>query len=139
MARWIKPSAVFQHRQYIYYSHSSLPLIHIPSSSVYHFGDAPLTDSQAAGSAKRPIPVIKDLQWTVHDDEAWAIVSSGTGGGSGKDTVFKVRSTNAGQCFHRVLTRQNGVLCIIDAAGTSATISATSAARWPFPSPFASL
>ena len=99
MTRWIKPSVVYQYRQYVTRSHSSLPLIDIPSSSVYHFGDAPPTVPQVAGSAKRSIPVIQDLQWTVHDEEAWAIVSSGNGGGSGKDTVFKVRSTSAGQCY----------------------------------------
>src|SRR6266550_5889502 len=95
MTRWMKPRISYQYRQYSTRSHSSLPLIHIPSSSVYHFGDAPPTVPQTAGSGKWAIPVVKDIQWTVHDDEAWAIVSSGSGGGSGKDTIFKVRSISA--------------------------------------------
>lgn len=102
MTRWMKPRvAYWQYRQYSTCSHSSLPLIHIPSSSVYHFGDAPPADSRTAGSGA--IPVVKDIQWTVHDDEAWAIVSSGSGGGSGKDTIFKVRSINASYDIDRCL------------------------------------
>ncbi|KAK2461100.1 hypothetical protein APHAL10511_006879 [Amanita phalloides] len=69
MTRWINRTVV-------------PPLIHIPSSSVYRFGDTPHKTSAVK-------PIIQDLQWTVHEDQMWAIVDSGSGGGSGKDAIFK--------------------------------------------------
>ncbi|KAM6504083.1 P-loop containing nucleoside triphosphate hydrolase protein [Amanita muscaria] len=62
------------------YSTHRSPLIHFPLSSIYNLGDAP-PSSRNTGSK----PIIQDLQWTVHDDEAWAVISSG----SGKEALFK--------------------------------------------------
>ncbi|KAF8634670.1 hypothetical protein AX15_000771 [Amanita polypyramis BW_CC] len=85
MTRWTRARFAV-HRRYTNLSHSRLPLIHVPSSSsIYYFGDVPPTSLSRKGSVKSPVPVIQDLQWTVHDGEAWAIVSSG----SGKEAIFK--------------------------------------------------
>ncbi|KAG5634398.1 hypothetical protein H0H81_002116, partial [Sphagnurus paluster] len=43
------------------------PLIHIPQANVFRFGDP----NTAA-------PVLRDLAWTAHDPQAWAIVGAGS-------------------------------------------------------------
>ncbi|PFH48543.1 hypothetical protein AMATHDRAFT_81756 [Amanita thiersii Skay4041] len=55
------------------------PLIHIPRSSIYHFGGP----SPGSGVSK---PVFRDVEWRVYEHEAWAIVGGDT---SGKEMVFK--------------------------------------------------
>lgn len=47
---------------------SSLPIIEIPKSSVYAPGDPNTAE-----------PALRDVSWTVHPHEAWAVVSAGHG------------------------------------------------------------
>lgn len=76
----------FSHRQL----NTSSPIIHIPKSNIYRFGDS-----------NKSSPVFKDLEWTVRDGENWAIVGPA---GSGKSMVLEVR--HSGSHFHsRSLTR----------------------------------
>ena len=66
-------------RNHIYlrrYSHTPA-IIDIPKAHVYRFGDS-----------NRASPVFKDLQWTVHEGESWAIISAGRGGQ--KTTLLQV-------------------------------------------------
>ncbi|KAF8058664.1 P-loop containing nucleoside triphosphate hydrolase protein [Lyophyllum atratum] len=51
------------------------PIIHVPKSNVYHFGD-PNTAP----------PVFRDLEWTVREDESWAVIGSGS---SEKASLFQ--------------------------------------------------
>ena len=59
-----------------HYSTTQTPFVRIPKSNVYRFGD-----SNTAS------PVFRDLSWTIHEDEAWAVVGSGSGE---KATLFEV-------------------------------------------------
>ncbi|KAG6873130.1 hypothetical protein C0995_002504 [Termitomyces sp. Mi166 len=58
-----------------HYSTVRTPFVHIPKSNVYRFGD-----SNTAS------PVFRDLSWTIHENEAWAVVGSGAGE---KATLFE--------------------------------------------------
>ncbi|KAG6824696.1 hypothetical protein H0H93_001651, partial [Arthromyces matolae] len=58
-----------------HYSTSRTPFLHIHKSNVYRFGD-----SNTAS------PVFRDLSWTVHENEAWAVIGSGSGE---KATLFE--------------------------------------------------
>ncbi|KAG6815339.1 hypothetical protein H0H87_002800 [Tephrocybe sp. NHM501043] len=58
-----------------YSTKARTPFIHIPKSNIYRFGDANTIP-----------PVFRDLSWTIHEDEAWAIVGSGSGE---KATLFE--------------------------------------------------
>ncbi|KAH0588592.1 hypothetical protein J132_08977 [Termitomyces sp. J132] len=51
-----------------HYSTTRIPFVYIPKANVYRFGD-----SNTAS------PVFRDLSWTIHEDEAWAVVGSGSG------------------------------------------------------------
>ncbi|KAG6852339.1 hypothetical protein C0991_000584 [Blastosporella zonata] len=51
-----------------HYSTLSTPFVHIPKSNVYRFGDS-----------NKASPVFRDLSWTVHENEAWAVIGSGSG------------------------------------------------------------
>lgn len=64
------------------YTTTTRPIVHIPAGScIYAFG---------APSHTRT-PLLRDVDWTVNDGEAWAIISSG-GGGRGKHIIFNVKS-----------------------------------------------
>ncbi|RDB20786.1 hypothetical protein Hypma_012311 [Hypsizygus marmoreus] len=63
-------------RCYYSTSASNVPIIHIPKADVYRFGDP---------NAARPI--FRDLQWTINEDEAWAVIGSGSGE---KATLFQM-------------------------------------------------
>ena len=58
-------------------ANTSLPVIRIPNADVYRFGDG--NNSQ---------PVFKDLNWTVNEDESWAIVGAA---GQEKGELIEVR------------------------------------------------
>ncbi|KIJ90822.1 hypothetical protein K443DRAFT_686475 [Laccaria amethystina LaAM-08-1] len=53
------------------------PIIHIPKANIYAFGASSTTP-----------PSLRDVEWTVNDGEAWAIVSSSRGG-AGKSVLFQ--------------------------------------------------
>lgn len=53
-------------------------VIHIPKADIYRFGDPNFAR-----------PVFRDVEWTVKDGEAWAIVGSGSGE---KTSLFQVRN-----------------------------------------------
>ena len=44
------------------------PIVHVPKANVYRFGDS--------NNAR---PVFTDIEWTIHNDEAWAVIGSGSG------------------------------------------------------------
>ncbi|KAG6828294.1 hypothetical protein H0H92_008454 [Tricholoma furcatifolium] len=58
-----------------FYSTTRTPLIHIPKANIYRFGDS-----------NNASPIFRDLSWTVHEDEAWAVIGSGSGE---KATLFE--------------------------------------------------
>ncbi|OCH89415.1 P-loop containing nucleoside triphosphate hydrolase protein [Obba rivulosa] len=55
---------------------SALPILHIPKSSIYAFGETPPAD-----------PVLRDVSWTIQPNEAWAVLGSGSG--SSKTALFE--------------------------------------------------
>lgn len=58
---------------------STKPIIHIPkSSSIHPFGDP---------SNQRPI--LRDVEWTINEGEAWAVMSASSGD-TGKRAIFRV-------------------------------------------------
>lgn len=60
---------------------STKPIIRIPKSSIHPFGDP---------SNQRPI--LQNVDWTINEGEAWAVMSASSGD-SGKSAIFQVRRT----------------------------------------------
>ncbi|KAI0044852.1 P-loop containing nucleoside triphosphate hydrolase protein [Auriscalpium vulgare] len=44
------------------------PIVHIPKANIYRFGDP-----------NGAHPVLRDVEWTVHEGQSWAVVGSGAG------------------------------------------------------------
>jgi ABC-type protease/lipase transport system fused ATPase/permease subunit len=57
---------------------STKPIICIPKSSIHPFGDP---------SNQRPI--LRNVDWTINEGEAWAVMSASSGD-SGKSAIFQV-------------------------------------------------
>lgn len=94
-------------------THSSPPLIHIPNSKVYRFGDS--------NSAR---PIFHELDWTVREGESWAVVGSG----SGEKTALLEVCTS----FSYLHTRPCHVLSRSDSHRALSHRAPSS--RWPVPS-----
>jgi ABC-type molybdenum transport system ATPase subunit/photorepair protein PhrA len=55
-----------------------ITVIHIPKADIYRFGDPNFAR-----------PIFRDLEWTVKEGEAWAVVGSGSGE---KTSLFQVNN-----------------------------------------------